>query len=68
LYGIPEYQLQIFDRWGKLVYDKFGSQPSWNGLLKNGETSPTNSFAYVVRFETLSGKKITKKGVINLIR
>ena len=68
MYGIPEYRLQIYDRWGKLVYDKFGSQPSWNGKLKNGETSPTNSFAYIVRFETLSGKKITKKGVVNLIR
>lgn len=68
MYGIPNYRLQIYDRWGKLVYDKFGSQPSWNGKLNNGETSPTNSFAYIVRFETLSGKKITKKGVVNLIR
>lgn len=68
LYGIPEYRLEIFDRWGKLVYDKYGTQPRWNGELKNGVISSSNSFAYILQFETLGGEKITKKGVVNLIR
>ena len=68
LYGIPKYRLKIFDRWGKIVYNKYGIQPSWDGRLKNGEISYSNSFAYIIEFETLGGDKISKKGVVNLIR
>jgi len=58
-------KLQIFDRWGKLVYE--GNQP-WNGLYKNlPQPIGTYAFQVTLRF-SLNNETVTKKGNVTLIR
>ena len=50
----PENQLQIFTRYGNLVYDIKGYKNQWNGipntgLLKSNEILPVGTYFYVLR-------------------
>ncbi|MFK8005015.1 MAG: gliding motility-associated C-terminal domain-containing protein [Saprospiraceae bacterium] len=65
-----DYQLQIFNRWGELVFKTENINESWNGK-KNGKAQSTDVFVWklIYSFEK-NGKIITKieHGDVSLIR
>lgn len=42
--------LQIFDRWGTLVYDYKGETPAWDGIVK-GEKAATGIYTYYIEYQ-----------------
>ncbi len=70
--GLEEIKVQVFDRWGDMVYE--GSDPDhmWDGIMKNGE--PANSGIYIVSGEYSivdeMGTTVTNRinGTVNLLR
>jgi gliding motility-associated-like protein len=62
----PENTLQIFDKWGDLVYEKKAYLNDWNGKGKNGATLPDGTYFYLVELNTVngSGGSNTKTGYI----
>jgi hypothetical protein len=64
--------LQIYDRWGERVYERFGFQPNdpyigWNGKFNGDEVQPgVYAWFAVVRF--LDGEKILYTGDVTVIR
>jgi gliding motility-associated-like protein len=52
--GETFYQLQIFNRWGQIVYssreDFAGKEGNWQGKDQNGIPLPTGAYFYVLRF------------------
>jgi gliding motility-associated-like protein len=74
LFRIPPssgYQLtsmQVFNRWGQLVFDGKENSPGWDGNFKR---NPQPAGLYPYRMEIMairSGKKMIKTGTIQLIR
>ncbi|OYU54147.1 MAG: hypothetical protein CFE25_16045 [Chitinophagaceae bacterium BSSC1] len=74
LFRIPPnsgYQLtsmQVFNRWGQLIFDGKENSPGWDGTYKR---NPQPAGLYPFRMEIMavrSGKKIIKTGTIQLIR
>ncbi len=59
--AIANLELQIFNRWGSLVYEG-NDEIQWNGLSQ----SNSNLFPYIMRYKSYcdSNKEIMKKGVI----
>ena len=66
--GIQNYQLRIFDRWGKLIFDKDGVNPRWDGKNRNGIQCKSDTYNYLINFTTVTNKKFTENGAVYLIR
>ncbi len=60
-------RFSIFDRWGNKVFETTDPSQCWNGDYL-GKRLSTAVFVYYLEATLLSGKKITKKGNISLIR
>jgi len=50
--GISEYHLQIYNRWGELIFETYDLNQGWDGrLLENGEISQDGVYIWQVRLE-----------------
>ncbi|HKK67227.1 MAG TPA: gliding motility-associated C-terminal domain-containing protein, partial [Bacteroidales bacterium] len=59
----PNHVVQVFNRWGQVVYfKKYGDEP-WDGTLK-GKKLPTGSYVYVV---DLHNQMEAKTGTVTII-
>jgi gliding motility-associated-like protein len=67
--NVESYRMQIFDRWGKIVYDKEGVQPKWDGLdYLSGIESKSDNYVYLINYYTIEEITYQVKGVVTLIR
>ncbi|MCK0189330.1 gliding motility-associated C-terminal domain-containing protein [Arenibacter sp. F20364] len=59
----PESELQVFNRYGALVYQKKAYQNDWrglanvNGVVGKGEPLPTGTYFYILKTDSLSDNK-----------
>jgi uncharacterized protein (TIGR02231 family) len=61
VFGITEYHLQIYNRWGQLVYS--GTNGSW--IPKK---SDSGVFMYTLQLQTNQGGRIQQNGTITVLR
>ncbi|MBW7840383.1 MAG: gliding motility-associated C-terminal domain-containing protein [Chitinophagaceae bacterium] len=68
IYGkVIQYHLQIFNRWGGLVFQTHDHETAWNGTI-NGAPQNTGVFIWVCHYQ-LEGESVSsKKGVVTLMR
>jgi len=67
---LENYELtsfNIYTRWGSKVFSTINANIGWDGTMK-GIAQPTGVYAYYLEMKSRSGKKITRKGTILLIR
>lgn len=63
-----DFELQIFDRWGEVLWESHDPTASWDGTY-NGKIVPYGGYTWVVRTrDILTDKKYTWNGHINVIR
>jgi gliding motility-associated-like protein len=60
-------EMNIFDRWGELVFETTDHKKTWNGMFR-GEIMNPGTFVYTVKLNFLDGTFIRKGGNINLVR
>lgn len=68
--GVRDITLEIYNRWGEVVYSTHDPYVGWNGRFQNtGEVLPSGVYTYVLLANVKKGGTIyRKKGVITLIR
>jgi gliding motility-associated-like protein len=66
--GVKEITLQIFNRWGQLMYDFNGAKAGWDGITNNGSEASAGTYFYFVKAIGFDGKEYEKKGSLNLFR
>lgn len=61
------YQLQVFNRWGELVFESEDPQKAWDGTHRGG---PVEAGTYVYRFRARlpNGREIEREGTVTLLR
>jgi len=64
---ISQFEMQIFNRWGELVFETKDIDEGWDGRSqRNGRLSPTGVYLYVVNLTGLNGtEKLT--GYVTLV-
>lgn len=68
-FGLRNYQLQIWDRYGELVFESFDLRQGWNGNRHNtGRPLPSGTYLYQLSYVEARGKRIVRKGTLVLIR
>jgi gliding motility-associated-like protein len=68
LVGIKQFNyLKIFNRWGLMVFNTTQQGVGWDGSY-GGESQPSGTYVFVAQGIDYTGKLITKKGTVVLIR
>jgi len=64
---LVDFEIEIFNRWGQLIYKSNDQYFEWDGFEGNPENQ-FNSFVYKLRGTTSIGTTFDKNGTITLIR
>ncbi len=67
--GITDFKMNIFNRWGELIYETPDPFSGWNGRRFNtGEMSPVGVYVYVASFTGPRGEPVKLKGYATLVK
>ncbi len=66
LTSYPENEIQIFNRWGNVVFEAKPYNNDWNGDSKNGNPLPSAAYYYILKLND-ADKKVYS-GAITLVR
>jgi gliding motility-associated-like protein len=64
---IKNFELKIFDRWGKMVFSTNDILQGWDGKV-NGYMQNIDTYIYYVKAESIYGYKFEKKGSFLLLK
>lgn len=63
---LDDYQLQVFSRWGALVYETETFGTGWDGNFR-GATMPSGVYVWVIRYQQ-AGQMLNLSGDLSLLR
>jgi gliding motility-associated-like protein len=66
--GVKEFQMQIFDRWGNLVFESDRKDKGWDGYDRNGNLVPAGVYVYKLVLRMSNDQRTTQVGDVTLIR
>lgn len=62
------FQLQIFNRWGEMIFESNSPEHKWDGTTKNSKPAPMGNYIWKADFDDIQGFRHSMKGQIMLIR
>jgi gliding motility-associated-like protein len=66
--GMIDFQIEIFNRWGQMVYKSNDLSNGWDGTFK-GKNLPTGTFVYKIKTSKYGvEQKLVKSGTVALVR
>ena len=70
--NITNFSMQVFDRWGELVFESSDINKGWDGQLRN-QLAPAGTYVWKITYHLSSpsntyGSTISKHGTVILIR
>ena len=69
LRGFKEYNMQIWNRWGEMIFESNDPEEGWNGLLgNNGRRAPGGLYLYYITLKGPRGETTQYKGYATLVR
>ncbi|MCE7997204.1 MAG: gliding motility-associated C-terminal domain-containing protein [Roseivirga sp.] len=63
----PDFQMLIFNRWGRMVYSSNSPSQHWDGFI-NGQAAPIGSYVYRINYNFTPNSPVSLTGSITLIR
>lgn len=66
--GIVDFQMQIFDRWGNLIFESKDKTIGWDGYDKHGILLPAGVYVYKLVMRLSNDQRTTQIGDVTLIR
>ncbi len=64
---VVEYEMNIFNRWGELIFESTEFQKGWNGTYRD-KPCPQDVYVYKIVMMHADGNKVTKVGDVTLFR
>ena len=62
-----DFQIQIFNRWGKLIFESQNPNFSWDGIY-NGKIVPTGIYTWQIELSTsLNAERKVERGLVNVL-
>ena len=66
--GVVEFQMQIYDRWGVLVFESTDRNIGWDGYHKDGKIMPQGVYVYKLVLRLVNGEREVRIGDITLLK
>jgi gliding motility-associated-like protein len=64
---ITTFRLQVFNRWGELIYFSDNLADRWDGRFQ-GNDVPTGEYAYSIEAEDTQGQRIRRRGILSVVK
>ena len=64
---LPNYRMQVYNRWGQLVFETKETKKGWDGSYQ-AKQQPSGTYVYQVSFKDFDGRQMKKSGTLILIR
>lgn len=69
LFGMTDFKMMIFNRWGERVFETTDPKEGWNGRIKNtGDVGIEGVYVYMVTFTGPRNKLFSYKGYATLLK
>ncbi|MFA0960772.1 PKD domain-containing protein [Roseivirga sp. BDSF3-8] len=65
--GVTEFNMQIFNRWGELLFESEDKNVGWDGYYK-GQLCAPDVYVYKLTFRYINGEQVTRVGDVTLVR
>lgn len=62
------FQMEIYNRWGELIFESNDYTLGWDGRLKNNQMVEQGVYVYVVHFKGKDQKTYSQRGSITVLR
>lgn len=66
--GLDLFTVNIYDRWGVMVFQSTSKNISWDGKDQAGNDVADGTYYYILNAEGISGKSYSQKGYVTLLR
>lgn len=66
--AVDEFELNIFDRWGGLLFKSQDFDRKWDGTISNGSDAPIGAYVYVLKAKDVKGRTYEYNGTVTIIR
>jgi gliding motility-associated-like protein len=67
--NVSDVRIQVYDRWGILVFESSGTDRVWMGDHQGGtHYVPSDVYHFVIRFVDIQGDHLKKMGTVSVIR
>ena len=66
--GVDSFEMQVFDRWGGIVFESFDIEYGWNGLDASANSLAAGRYIYHISLYDYNGKLWVYNGELNLMR
>jgi len=64
----PDNHLEIYNRWGQLVFEADNYDNTWEGTAQDGQALPEGPYYYVLEYTDPEGNLVQQKGSLTIIR
>ena len=64
--GISQYLLQIFSRWGELMYESKNLEDQWDGTF-DGKKVPAATYVYKINYTSMINKDYDLEGTVTVM-
>ena len=64
---VATWLLQVYNRWGQLVFETDNYAAAWNGTFEGSE-QPLGSYVYVLNYKDMNGESFVQQGNFTLVR
>ena len=65
---LPNNNLEIYNRWGQLVFETENYDNTWAGTSQNGSPLPDGPYYYVLEYTNPDGTAVQAKGSLTIVR
>jgi gliding motility-associated-like protein len=65
--GVVDFELQIFNRWGELIFETFDIKQGWDGYYR-GKICQQDVYIWKAKVKLNNGKEFNKTGDVTLLR
>lgn len=66
--NMKEFDLQIFNRWGELIFESKSPNNDWTGTSNSGVKEAEGTYYYILKATDYENKNYSKDGYVELIR
>jgi gliding motility-associated-like protein len=66
--GVEEFEMQIYDRWGTMVFVSKDKNQGWDGYDRNGSLLPAGVYVFKLTMRLSNGQRTTQVGDVTLLR
>ena len=66
--NLDNVKIQIYDRWGEVIFESNDITRGWDGAAKNNKTAPAGIYNWVIIYNDIMGTQFEEAGSVTLIK